>query len=255
VSGVRDWLPANAAENDRVKAALDEIVERWARAWFSHTVLNVSGLVSFLQSAPRVEADAGWRVGVSGLAVSASGRARARLCDWALNVRLSDHALTDVDQQLLERFEDKILEDLQARLEASLGSALTEGGPDGPFGDRGGVVATVSEPIGGGLLSIAVPLAAVLSLCRPPSRPRSRTGRLDKIVDSIAPLPMTLDVLLGEAEVSLAELHGLAAGDVLVLGAALSDPGSVRLVNAGATVVRAKLTEIDGAVALVMQPR
>jgi flagellar motor switch/type III secretory pathway protein FliN len=66
---------------------------------------------------------------------------------------------------------------------------------------------------------------------------------------------MTLEALLGEAEVSLAELQGLAAGDVLVLGAALSDPGSIRLVNAGATVARAKLTEIDGAFALVLQPR
>jgi hypothetical protein len=252
---VREWLPANAAENDRVREALDEIVVRWARSWFSHAVLGVTGLASFAHSAPQVDADAGWRIGTSGFAVSASSRARARLSEWALNVRLSEHSLSNVDQQLLERFEDKMLEDLLSQLYSALGSTLLDRGSDLSSGGLGGVIAKVSELGGGGLLTIAAPLAAVLALCCAPSGERSRGGRLVKLADSVAPLPMTLEALLGEAEVSLAELQGLAAGDVLVLGAALSDPGSIRLVNAGATVARAKLTEIDGAFALVLQPR
>jgi len=247
----RTWLPANILENAQLRRKLDEVVGGWSRAWFPSRVMRVSTLSAFNAAERRIQANLAWRIDDQGVGFDGTPRIRACLAEWALALRFSDHALRAVDRQLIDGMEGRIVSDLLSQVGVAFAASGKRSGD--PFAAMGGVVAQVADSHGDVLFSLAVPFDLAVPFCRPPAMARRPARPIGPVVDALGPVPMTLEILLGEAELSVADLQGLAPGDVVVLGSTLSEPAPLQLIRAGELVARARLTEIEGRAAVVVQ--
>src|SRR6201999_575280 len=122
---VFDWLPANAMENDRLRGKVSQALESWRQTWFPAFAVSVSGLSAATGAASLADDETGWRLGDRSIALHCSTRAKTRLAEAAADVRLSDYSLKDIDRQLLDRFQNKLLDDLLSRLGSALGAPTT----------------------------------------------------------------------------------------------------------------------------------
>lgn len=258
-SAATKWLPLNAAMNDEVRKRLDTAVCAWSSAWFGKTSVRLSKLEKGRRGHNSIDGGAGWQRYRSRLAISVSKRAVYQLLDLALDANLNQILLTETDRLLLDAFAEELLGDLTTRVEAAL---EIEGEDQRPprsvidaIGQPGGLIANLTDNQGSPLLAIAVPLEAIMPLYMatfPPARRASEP--LQRLSAAVAPESLSLEVNLGQADLSMSELKGLAPGDVLVLDTLLSDSAAVCLPGGGAVAARAKLIETAGELALVFEP-
>jgi flagellar motor switch/type III secretory pathway protein FliN len=253
---VSDWLPVGATAHKAVQAKIGAAVAAWSAQWFARRSLVATGFTPTMGEAA-AEAD-GWRIYREAVAVSRSPRAAGRLLDWALDASLEQSAVGRRDRQLVDAFERRMIEDLAARVEAALGGqGAARPAPskvDAPHGPMGGLVVGVGEDGGGKLLSLAIPLAAVLPACKAALGPASRNRPgLDSLVEAFGDARLTIEAVLGSADIRLADLRTLAPGDVLVLNTGLAEAADLLMAGSGRAVARAALTDIEGRMALTLQ--
>ena len=209
---------------------------------------------------------AGWRARRRSVGLSVSKRAQARLADWVLDTRLEEVGASQVDQVLVVKLLDQMLDDLAARVEAVFGledatlgpSAMLDAAsmPSQPIGRLGGVVVGIADEGASALLHLAIPCSVLIPYCMKilPQRV-GREGNLISRADALAATPLTIEAVLGTVELALSDLRGLALGDILVLDREIIAPSELVLAGGGPSLATGMLTEQSGAKALRLQPR
>lgn len=255
---VLEWLPVEATACAPVKSAIEGGVADWCEHWFAGRRVRVAGLTPTPKSAPASTDEAGWRLFGQSVAISYPKKAATRLLEWALDVELERIVLTDVDRQLMQAFERRLIGDLAVRLETALGVGgglrdLPANTID-PLGRLGGLVVSLADGQGLQLLSLGIPLATVLPLCKSSSaRVDRQPVPLDRLMQALGPVTVSVDAMLGKAEITLSDLQGLSAGDVLILDVGLDDLARLTLPSSDSTIAHAKLIDVEGHRALALQ--
>jgi hypothetical protein len=215
---LREWLPLNAATGPRVRDALEGAVDTWSRTWFAGARGLLTSVAPHPSGAP--EAAGGWLLYDDIVAVPADGPDAIRLAGLALGVAPESLVLSEPDRDIIGRLAATILADLAAALAASLERPPSGGAAPTPTADPlegdAGIVLRVADASGRTLAQAALPLAALVPFlkARIPARPAPDLPHLDGPVGRTL---TRLDIRLGDTRLSLGDLTGLAAGDVLVL--------------------------------------
>lgn len=252
------WLPIDIAAREVVQSAIGRAIADWSTLWFPRPHVGVSGFKA-TRNAPRDEANgAGWKIYRSTVAVSCPQRSASWLVGWALDAQLDQLILKKADRRLLELFERTLIEDLAHKVELALGieseAQLQPRSVRQPFDRRGGVTVSLSEDLGAPLLLLAVPLQALLPLCRTSMSPaRREVSTMACFAQALGAADLTIEANLGHADVPVAELLALAPGDVLVLNRGLTDPIDVALAGHETAFARAKLIDFEGQMGLALQ--
>lgn len=248
---VRDWLPAGLAARSPVSTAAEAAVRDWSARWFARrSVRGETVAIAPGRADPDRRGDA-WRAYCGVVALRASKPALARLTGAALDVDLDHAILTEPDRAVVRAFEQDLMTDLCAEVERALGLP-GEARPSprevrDPYGGVGGAEVVLADGIGSIGLSIALPLEAVLPLCKsvlPARRPRSEP--LSPLLASLATTKVTVEASLGEVTVSMAELQDLGPGDVLTLPTSLTAPAELRIAGSEQVLGRGRLAEASG---------
>jgi len=246
------WLPMEAATGPRVRTRIEAAVSAWASRWFTDRRLEASGWTVRSEAARGGTIDTVWRRPGAGVAIGCSPREESRILDWALDANLEALRPDANDRQVLDSFATRLTDDLVSELEKALG--LSNADRDAGAASEPVVVIDLADAHGLRIGALAVPVPAVVALCKSLAPDAARPDiALTPRLDAVGSAEIALDVVLGRTRVGLAELRGLAVGDVLVLGTPLS--GVVDLVDprSAYTVASAHLTDIDGQVALTLQ--
>ncbi|HYF22972.1 MAG TPA: FliM/FliN family flagellar motor C-terminal domain-containing protein [Caulobacteraceae bacterium] len=249
------WLPVDALVREAVRAPLDAAVRRWSARWFAGRSVGVPRLAAV----PATERPRGdWRVYRRAAAIDCSRQARTRIADLGLDCSLDRLTLGEADRRLVDAFEREVLRDLSQTVEDALGVLgdwrPAPETPAEPLGRLGGATAGLADDRGAPLLTLALPQACLLPLCREslgPPRPGEEPP--GSRVRALASTPVALEAVLGQAEVALADLKALAPGDVLVLDTRLDGPALLRVAGAGRPVAEGVLTQDEDALALKLK--
>jgi len=255
---VRDWLPVEAITREPLRKKITAAVEAWSGAWFAEARLSASRFVAAERQTRNLNDGADWRVYRRAFAISCSRRAAGRLVDWALDAEVDRASLSKSDRQLVQMFEQRLLEDLVARVELALGiesGALSD--PcviDDPLRPHGGLIVDVADEHGSTLLSLSAALRDLLPACKaslPATMPGTR--KLQSLRAALAPTPVRIEAVLGSAQVVLTDMQSLATGDVLILDAALDAAAALRLTGSVHPFAKAQPTDTGAAMALTLQ--
>ena len=235
---VRDWLPTEAFSESAVKTALCGPVERWSKRWFAKGAVAVAAV----HPAEIAEPSSQSRIAAGTLAeAELTGRGKRVLLEAALDVELAGQTLSEGDHAVLEAFAGAALQDLVSILDETFRAAADGNGPR----------LRISLSLGGGdLLAVTLPrhvlvpaLRARLAAARGNRDvPRSRLGAL-------ASTKVTAEAVLGQAELSFADLSNLGVGDVVILDRPLQEPVDLRL-SGGQRIGRGRLSRNGGRVAI-----
>ncbi len=234
---VRDWAPSGLAGSRRLQDGLNEIVTAWRERWLGRGQLSVTA-VAEIGPGGRGSAEMILGPSASGLRLTVSSRARGRLLDQCLDVRLAEQSLTDGDRGVLEQLQAAMFQDLFDRVDERLA------------GREAGDAALLEVRVGDGygdVLLLALPCTATKGLWTSPSQDGALKRPIASLAEALRETEVVVEAFLGEATLSLADLRALAPGDVLVLGTPLSHPSPVRLSRAGTTLGHAALSEAEGA--------
>jgi flagellar motor switch/type III secretory pathway protein FliN len=254
---VRDWLPLGAVLSGRVRATVGEVVADWSRRWFADGGIELV-TVSTSADARRDDAEGEWRVFRAAIAVKRLRALSPRLLKRALGVEVEGLVLTGVDRRVVTAFVQRLLDDLVVNLEQAFelkgemrDAPMTVADPFGPFGGLVGLVADGRDR----LLTIAIPLAEIVGFCKsglPAPGPRDE---LPSLAAALASTSVTIDATVGRAQMSLADLGDLAAGDVIVLDRALASGVEICIDQSDVAIASATLSEADGRLAFTLQAR
>lgn len=209
----RAWLPDNALALERVRTALDPALADWARRWLGAAArVGVDSV-----EARAVTPDPG-AVRITGpddrLALLVSMPGKRLLFEVACAVDLAAVALGSNDHALIEAMTTEIAEDLAT----TLGANETGGKIADDACLRLGLTLN-----GRALLTIEASRAWLAGKVRALASPvRTRLPRLERRRAAIGQSRVPIDAILGRGALSLAELHSLAAGDVVLLDRAVA---------------------------------
>ena len=242
------WLPIETVARPQVRHLLEDAVSAWSKAWFTSRHLAITA-VRPIPGVVQPRADR--PVFGATTAIGYSARAIARLLDWALDTRLDEVAVLAADQEVLDGFERAMMEDLAARIEAAIeapnADAVTLATP------AGGLETTIGDEAAGDLITFTLSLAALLPAIRGSLPPPARRFPLAAMGDAIEASSLSVEALLGHADIRLSDLDGLAPGDVLVLQTRLDAGVGLSLTGSSSTLGRGSLTDIDGHRAVALE--
>lgn len=217
----RYWLPAGTPPPRAVQAALAELVDAWSREWFAGEALRALEALA-PAAAERGLRETIWHV-CEGLAIGMPEDALAALGAHAMGLAMRT-GRSPADLALLEKLGAACLDDLKRRAasafrlppekwhisEAQAGDAayrLDIGTP--------ALAPRLTLHLGAGLFAQLVRTRLTSPAAPPP---------LGLAVRALACIPVRLSATLGRCGISVAELSGIAPGDVLVLDRECGDP-------------------------------
>ena len=213
IQRVRAWLPNGAFEVATGERALGGTVAAWSHHWFSRGEAVVSACRQDLP-APRDSLSAD---GVAG-AIALPPRARRTLLEAALALDLAEMTIGEPDRPVLDRLAEQMTHDLLKRLAMSRG----EGEDSAMLG--------VTLALGGReLLTLHLPMADVARLIQAALPRRTQREPLTSRRKALGPTSITVDGLLGYGMLSISELEGLSAGDIVLLDRGSSAKAELRL--------------------------
>lgn len=255
---VRDWLPLDIVGHPVVRAALADAVEAWSVHWFNRHRLAVGGLVA--SPAGSAARDAGWAWKRFGQAVAfnLSGNSPTPLASWLLDGEGDPLTTGAADRMILDELEATVLADLAARIEQSLDLAGAPGAGaedvTDPLGEDGGAIVGLKEVGGTAMLRLAIPQPILAGLVKS-KLPRRQTSpsRPEPRIAALGGTQVRLEARLGAAEVSLADLQTLAAGDVLVLDTRLDGMAALAVEGGVSALAGARVANTDGRLSLTVQ--
>ena len=252
----RDWLPLSVIMDDVVRDAIRSAVTLWSARWFVGEPVVVSGLKASSGAARNESDDSGWRVCRAAIAIRSDRPALSRMVGRALDTHTEDMHLTEGDQALLQGMERRILDDLSETLEQafSLAGELKRKPQKiwDPLCEGGGLLASLVETSGREILSFALPTHVIVPHIKAHLGPvAQKTEALQPLTKTLGDVPVSIEALIGSAELSLAEFNDLAVGDVLVLDRALDQPVDITGAGSRQIFAKARLTHVDDGMALV----
>ncbi len=209
-----------------------------------------------LERAERPE-DGDWRQARPAIAVRVRDGATARLIDTALDAGHSPLSSTTADERLLEAFGQRLMEDLFAALEDSL---QLESWSDNTAEQNAAAFTgyclqvVLTDSLGTDMMGLAIPFEALIPVCVTCLGPRhSLPVQLDSLTGALGPTSVNIRARLGSVSMPMADLSGLAPGDILVLDKALEDGVDICVAEAARPFAQAEITQANGQVALVLR--
>jgi flagellar motor switch/type III secretory pathway protein FliN len=225
----RPWLPAGIAQRPEVRAELARVVDGWASAWFATACLSAADF-----GRPQ---DGG--VGQP-LALAVGPGELLHLAALAADLTDAPEALTGADRTLLRGLGEAMVADLHRRIEdrLAIGAPAPVGGESleiriGPRGARPTLIIAIAEAA---LVGLAKGLMST-----PPAPRASLTG----IAQALTETSLTIEAILGEANLTFGDLRGLAVGDVLVLDTPLEGLLALSLSGGDRAFATARLNPSD----------
>ena len=252
---IRDWLPPGAATGPRVRDALEGAIDAWGGKWFAGTHLSLSAIEPRSAGAPRI--GSGWLLHGDTIAVPADPPEAIRLAGLALGGDPENLVLSEPDRDILGRLAKAILADLAILLAGALGRDVADGEKAeaivDPLEGDVGIMVHVVDLTGRPLIQAAVPLAALVPFIRAgiAVRPGPALSRVERAVERTS---TRIDVRLGETRLSLGDLTGLSAGDVLVLDRTLQAGARLSLAAGDRPLARATLDAQGATTLLTLAP-
>ncbi len=232
---VHDWLPEQAFTAEAVEAALHEAIEDWQAAWFTTGPVMRCHIDVGTEAASDPE-----------IRVVPQGAARRALLELVLAAGLQDALLTEMDHRLLDNFAQKIVDDLLGRLQKLMGDASAA------VGCRQSRLLEISCD-GRTVVALRVPEARlVVPLKQRIGAPTTATS-VGKRTQALERTPVTVEAILGQASLTIDELEGLAAGDVLVLEQTIDRGADLRILSTGEILAACRVRKDGERVALHIQ--
>jgi len=232
-----EWLPDDAFTEEAVRLALAEQVSGWSNRWFARAQTEISAVRMSAGKSRLAQS-----LLVRGVTTEAdlSGRGKRTLLEGALGVDLSELTLTESDHKVLDAFATEAVKDML--------SALDRMGE----GKSGGAMLSVSLSLEGKEMVVVTLSCQVLipamkaasgGVCHSDKALRSRTEGLKQV-------ELIVEGFLGQAELTLDDLKGLALGDVVVLDSSLKSPIELRLHSSKQCVGRGRLVRTNNRVSI-----
>lgn len=223
------WLPREALGAGAVERVLSGVAEQWSRKWFiGRTVQRLEHV------APTVAIDdLQFRVLEDGLAVALHNGSSLAIARAMLDTKIDVGKAKSTDLKLFERLAAGCLDDLCARLTQAFKLAKESrwrgGKPDEglPF-DGARFCALGFAGLGAPLMYLFVTLDLEVDFIRsglPPSRPI----KLEPLAAGLAGQKVQVSAFLGRSDLTIADLSGLAKGDVVVLDRKFDSPVDLAL--------------------------
>ncbi|HWU94980.1 MAG TPA: FliM/FliN family flagellar motor C-terminal domain-containing protein [Sphingomonas sp.] len=239
------WLPEDAAVPALAQRLLAEEIESWSRDWFAGSAVRTVGQLSRV-AAPRSELrKAIWHGCDEGVAIGLPLAGTAALGALVLDVTTASGNRNADDLKLLDTLGKECLDGLKLRL----AQLLMLGKPDWRSSDIGqaeGAVYRLEIGLAARAVTIQLELgkACFIRFAQGLLPEPAAAAALGSGVEALARIPVSLSALLGSCSLTLAELSGLAADDVIVLERAMEESlplaiGGVPLARGSCTVVEA----------------
>ncbi len=239
------WLPAGTAAPVAAQRAVQDMVAAWSREWFADDPVRAAGPLA-PAAAPRSELrKTSWH-GCEEMAIGMPPAGLAALGAMVLGVSPASGQRTPNDLELLDALGKECLDGLKARSAQLFGLGkpvwhVSEGNRDRRAVHRLEIV-TANRALA---LQLELSEACFVRLVRgvlpaPAERPALAPGDA-----ALAALPASLSAMLGHCRISVAELAGLAPGDVLVLDRAIAEPAPLAL--AGVALPHGRCAVIESA--------
>ncbi len=215
----KTWLPAGAL-GGRIDRLLAEMLRSWSEAWFCNERTGPLGEIAVAARSGFPPGGGRWRSLDEGLALAIPEQAAGRLARIMLEAPPGSAPYSGSDRQVIEQLAAGCIDDLCARLArlARLGpEARWRAGDARPDELAGWLLCDIGverrEPLV--RLFIEPGLAArLVKAGLPPSPP---TNPLQPVPAGLARQSVGLSAFIGRCELTLADLAGLAEGDVIVL--------------------------------------
>lgn len=231
MSPVLDWLPDEAFSGPTLTGLFSGPVNAWAAEWFAGATVVVAAVAGRepLPAQPGVQQ---FQHGC--ITLSLLGAGKRRVLEAVLGLDLAQQTLTEADRHILDVLATEIVEDLGKRLQTELGAS------DAPTTDRCSTL--VLSMAGRELLAFRCPKHLLVPLLKKRSIPSvSKRGGLGSRMKALGGMPVVAEALLGHVELAVADIEGLAVGDVLVLDRSLTEPAELRLAGAERIFARGKV--------------
>ncbi len=254
----RTWLPSGALGGGAVDRLLAETSAQWSDHWFARRLMRRVGESAMLDRTElgRVR-DLQLRYVEAGLALALEDDARMVVARMMLDEPSDRAARTEADEELVERLAAACVDDLCARLAQAFGlgrsPAWRRGGIDAlPFAEA--CVFALGPSDNAPTIRVLIGHELAAGIVRSSARPGRKPAPLRPLAEALARQDVGLSAVVGRCEISLGELAGLAAGDVLVLDSATD--GSLPLAIDGvARSGRCAVEQENGRLRLkIMQP-
>lgn len=254
----RDWLPNSVIMDDVVRDAIRSAIAQWSARWFVGEQLVLSGLKASSGAARNESDESGWRICRTAIAIRGDRSALSHLIYLALDTHTEDTHLTEGDQALLQGLERRILDDLAETLEQAFDLAgelkLKPQKVWDPLCEGGGLLASLVETSGREILSFALPAHVIVPRIKAHLGPAAqKTEDLQPLTKALGDVSVSIEALIGSAELTLAEFNDLAVGDVLILDRTLDQPVDITGAGSGQAFAKATLTHVDDDMALVFK--
>lgn len=218
----RPWLPADTAAPRLALGALADMADAWSREWFAGEGARAAGALVRVDARGELRKTA-WHAHEGGLAIGISASGIAALGAQVLGVAAGTERAA-ADAALLETVGGECLDDLKKRSAVLL--RLPEKGWTSADTQRAGPFyrLEIAGPLRNPVLTLEVSADLFVGLVKAKLPPAPASAPLGRPAEALAALPVSLSALLGRSSITVAELSGLAAGDVLVLDRALDAP-------------------------------
>lgn len=198
----RPWLPEGVTRRQNVRAELERVVDGWAAAWFATPRLSAPDFGRPQEGGPLTQP----------VSTSISPSDLLQLAALAAEVTDAPDALTGADRTLLRGLGEVMIADLRRRIEDRL--------TIGPVAPVGGEALEVRLGLRGArpTLGVVIAEAALVGLAKS-LMPLPATGGepLSGVAQALTGTSLTVEAILGDANLTFGDLRGLAVGDVLVL--------------------------------------
>jgi hypothetical protein len=237
---VRFWLPKDAITGDIATAALSNHLARWGEPWFGARKISVARLRrdEVVPHASVLETRG------TAASVEIAGDRKRRLLEALLDIDLTQEMRTEGDNHVL----DALLAEVSAELVGALDelSAGTSVSPDEDNNVRATITAGARE-----ILDIIVPEAALVPLIKAQIGIAPAANRAFAVrTAGLKGMRVTARATLGHAELSVADVRGLAPGDVLVLDRSLNQPVELCLAEGGSVFARGVLRKSETGISI-----
>lgn len=220
----RTWLPSGALGGGAVDRLLAETSGQWSDHWFARRLMRRVGESASLDRGElgRMR-DLQLRHVEAGLALALEDDSRLVIARMMLDEPADRAALTEADEELVDRLASACIDDLCARLASAFGLGRA------PVWRRGGIetlpfaeacVFALGPTDNAPTIRVLVGHELAAGIVRSSAKPGRKPAPLRPLAEALARQKVGLSAVVGRCELSLGEFAGLAPGDVLVLDAA-----------------------------------
>jgi len=248
----RAWLPDSALARSGLDQSLADVARQWSLKWLARKTVRPLGALAV--SPLSTDGALHWLALDADALVAVSTQATDRIAMLMIGETVPQ-SIADADRAVLDSLVDVALQDLCRRIAETLGMPpearwreLGEGaGPkiDRPRGAQLGV--DQATP----LLHVTFASDVMIALAKRRSPPAPIRERVKPLGTALVGQPVDLSASLGSCSLAIADLAGLAAGDVLVLDRVAHEPLPIA-VN-GRAGPRGKCTVQQGADSLELK--